>query len=189
MWSGLSHDWSCVLNPSVRTTGDHRRRLILTLAGQLPSKNIIHVYLSSGSAKIKEVVYSVLELCEENKLSSVTFPALGTGLCRQPQSCRKERDWQMYMSETSLLIFAYAAALVWPSGKGGATPSAAADAMMEAMVDFVRKKQTKFVRSIKILIFQTDMITEFHRSMKKQEGAQAQEMDFHSYLNGIFLIS
>lgn len=94
MWSSLSDNWTCVLDPSVGKTGDQNRQLILTLAGQLPSKNIIHVFLSSGSAKIKEVVYSVLELCEENKFSSVTFPALGTGLCRQPQSCREELDWQ-----------------------------------------------------------------------------------------------
>lgn len=61
--------------------------------------------------------------------------------------------------------------------------------MLDAMVDFVRKKQPKFVRSIKILIFQTGMITEFHMSMKKREGAQSQEKGLHSYLKGIFLIS
>lgn len=42
--------------------------------------------------------------------------------------------------------------------------------MVEAVEDFVKKKQHKFVRSIKILIFQTAMIKEFHRNMTSREG-------------------
>lgn len=95
----------------------------------------------------------------------------------------------MYMSATSLLMFTRAATFVWPSGEGKVNPSAAANAMGDTIVDFVRKKQPKSVRSIKILIFQTGMITEFHKSMTKWEGAQAQETGFHTYLEGIFLIS
>lgn len=60
--------------------------MILTSAGNLPSKNIIHIFVTSDPTKIREAVYSVLKLCEENKFSSVTFPALGTGLCGKPQS-------------------------------------------------------------------------------------------------------
>lgn len=61
--------------------------------------------------------------------------------------------------------------------------------MMDAMVDFVRKKQPKFVRSIKILIFQTAMMAEFHESMKKREGEQVQEKSILNYLKGVCLIS
>lgn len=56
--------------------------MIMTTAGQLPSKNIIHVVVGSNDpARIRDIVYSVLKLCEENKFNSVAFPALGTGLC------------------------------------------------------------------------------------------------------------
>lgn len=61
--------------------------------------------------------------------------------------------------------------------------------MVDAMVDFVRKKQPKFVHSIKILIFQTAMTAEFHRSMKKREGEQVQEKGILTMLKGVCLIS
>lgn len=61
--------------------------------------------------------------------------------------------------------------------------------MVDAVVDFVRKKQPKFVRSIKILIFQTAMTAEFHRSMTKREGEQVQEKGFLNLLKGMCLIS
>lgn len=76
-----------------------------------------------------------------------------------------------------------------PSGQGGVNPTAVADAMVDAMVDFIRKKQPKFVRSIKILIFQTAMLAEFYTSMKKREGEQVQEKGFLNYLKGVCLIS
>lgn len=57
--------------------------LILTSAGQLPSRNIIHIVGQNDPANIKDVVYSVLKICEENRFTSVAFPALGTGLCVQ----------------------------------------------------------------------------------------------------------
>lgn len=58
--------------------------------------------------------------------------------------------------------------------------------MVDAVVDFVRKKQPKHVRSVKILIFQTVMMTEFHKSMKKREGEQAQEKGVLTFIKGIF---
>ncbi|XP_027872328.1 protein mono-ADP-ribosyltransferase PARP14-like [Xiphophorus couchianus] len=61
------------------------------------------------------------------------------------------------------------------TGQGGVSPSAVADAMVGAVVDFVRKKQPKFVCSVKILIFQTAMIAEFHNSMKKRQGEEVAE--------------
>ena len=54
---------------------------ILTSAGLLPSKNIIHIVGQNDPANIKDMVYSVLKYCEENKFNSVAFPALGTGKC------------------------------------------------------------------------------------------------------------
>uniref|UniRef100_A0A8C6T9F0 Poly [ADP-ribose] polymerase n=1 Tax=Neogobius melanostomus TaxID=47308 RepID=A0A8C6T9F0_9GOBI len=117
----------------VNSPGYQPKAMITTSAGQLPSKNIIHVTGSKDPASIKNLVYGVLKVCEENKLQSVAFPALGTGAAQ-------------------------------------ADPSLVADAMVGAVEDFVRKKSPKSVRSVKILIFQTAMISEFHKSMKSREG-------------------
>ncbi|XP_033829096.1 protein mono-ADP-ribosyltransferase PARP14-like [Periophthalmus magnuspinnatus] len=124
----------------VGSPGYQPRPLIITSGGQLPCRNIIHVAGTNKPSMIKDLVYSVLKLCEDNNFSSVAFPALGTGA-------------------------------------GGADPSLVADAMVGAVEDFVKKKQPKIVRSIKILVFQTVMISEFHKSMKSREG-QPLELGF-----------
>ncbi|KAF3853285.1 hypothetical protein F7725_013973 [Dissostichus mawsoni] len=136
--AGLTVEQECsriVSSPSFQSD-----TFILTSAGLLPSKNIIHIVGQKDPASIKEVVYSVLKYCEDNKFNSVTFPALGTG-------------------------------------QGRVRPSDVADAMVDAVVDFVRKKQTRFVHRVKILIFQTDMMSLFHKSMKKREGQEQPSAD------------
>lgn len=69
-------------------------------------------------------------------------------------------------------------------GQGRANPSAVADAMLDAVVDFVRKKHPKFVRTVKILIFQKNMIMEFHKSMKRREGEEVEEKGFFTKFKG-----
>ncbi|XP_029985691.1 protein mono-ADP-ribosyltransferase PARP14-like isoform X1 [Sphaeramia orbicularis] len=122
----------------VNSQGFQSRPLILTSAGHLPSRNIVHIVGQNDPSRIKELVYAVLKVCEENRFRTVCFPALGTG-------------------------------------QGGAKPSVVADAMVEAVVEFVRKKQPRSVQNVKILIFQKNMMSEFHRSMKKREGQEVQE--------------
>ncbi|KAI4819928.1 hypothetical protein KUCAC02_027929, partial [Chaenocephalus aceratus] len=134
--AGLTVEQECsgiVSSPSFQAD-----TFILTSAGLLPSKHIIHIMVQNNPANIKDLVYSVLKYCEENKFNSVAFPALGTG-------------------------------------QGGVSPSDVADAMVDAVVDFVRKKQTRFVHSVKILIFQPVMMSLFHRSMMKREGQEVKE--------------
>ncbi|XP_026198211.1 protein mono-ADP-ribosyltransferase PARP14-like [Anabas testudineus] len=122
----------------VNSLGYQPRPMIITSAGKLPSEYIIHVVGQNDPAIIKDTVYSVLNVCEENKFSSVSFPALETG-------------------------------------QGGAHPTAVADAMIEAVVDFVKKTQPKSVHSVKILIFQTAMMMEFHRSMMSRQAWEGVE--------------
>lgn len=122
----------------VSSQGFQSRPMILTSAGHLPSRNIIHVVGHNDPSKIKELVYGLLKMCEEKTFRTVCLPALGTG-------------------------------------QGGANPSMVADAMVEAVVEFVRKKQPRLVQNVKILIFQKNMMSEFHRSMKKREGQEVQE--------------
>ncbi|XP_072558552.1 protein mono-ADP-ribosyltransferase PARP14-like [Paramormyrops kingsleyae] len=52
---------------------------LLTQSGQLSCKNIIHIVGQTDPNKIKEVVYKVLQVCEEKRFISVSFPAIGTG--------------------------------------------------------------------------------------------------------------
>uniref|UniRef100_A0A3P9PUJ0 Poly [ADP-ribose] polymerase n=1 Tax=Poecilia reticulata TaxID=8081 RepID=A0A3P9PUJ0_POERE len=72
-------------------------------------------------------------------------------------------------------------------GTGLFSPSAVADAMVGAVVEFVRKKHPKFVCSVKILIFQTAMIAEFHNSMKKRQGEEVVEKSAFNKFMGIIL--
>lgn len=72
-------------------------------------------------------------------------------------------------------------------GQGGVSPSAVADAMVGAVVDFVRKKHPQFVHSVKILIFQTAMIIEFHNSMQKRQGEEVEEKSVFNKFLGIIL--
>ncbi|XP_028268993.1 protein mono-ADP-ribosyltransferase PARP14-like isoform X3 [Parambassis ranga] len=134
--AGLMVELECA--QIVNAPGYQPRAMIMTSGGQLPCRSIIHAVGQKDPAKIKELVYSVLTVCEDNKAPSVSFPALGTG-------------------------------------QGGASPSAVANAMVEAVVEFVRKKQPRFTRIVKILIFQTTMMAEFHRSMKSRQGEEVEE--------------
>ncbi|XP_072024947.1 protein mono-ADP-ribosyltransferase PARP14-like [Amphiura filiformis] len=49
-----------------------------TTAGNLPSKYIIHAYLSNAD-KVKKITHEILKLAEKEGMKSVSFPALGTG--------------------------------------------------------------------------------------------------------------
>ncbi|KAI7793217.1 protein mono-ADP-ribosyltransferase PARP14-like [Triplophysa rosa] len=111
---------------------------IVTSAGQLPCGNIIHIVGRNQPSEIKDVVLSVLKICEANQLASVAFPALGTG-------------------------------------QGGANPADVADAMVDAVVDFVKKKKPANVKLVKFLIFQANMVSDFHQSMLRRSGEKVEE--------------
>ncbi|TSV15231.1 Poly [ADP-ribose] polymerase 14 [Bagarius yarrelli] len=112
--------------------------MIMTSAGQLPCKHIIHIIGRNNPPEIKNVVYSVLKHCEEQKFSSVAFPALGTG-------------------------------------QGRAQPSAVADAMIDALVEFVKKKKGTNLQSVKFLIFQAPMVSDFYQCMVKRQQENVEE--------------
>ncbi|XP_062870054.1 protein mono-ADP-ribosyltransferase PARP14-like isoform X2 [Trichomycterus rosablanca] len=132
--AGASVEQECA---QMVATSRQQQEMITTTAGQLPCRHIIHVIGRNAPDEIKNVVYSVLKLCEEQRFSSVAFPALGTG-------------------------------------QGRASPSAVADAMIDAVIDFVKKKKGTNLQSVKFLIFQAPMVADFHRSMlmKQQKGVE-----------------
>ncbi|XP_039613228.1 protein mono-ADP-ribosyltransferase PARP14-like [Polypterus senegalus] len=105
--------------------------LIMTKAGNLANKSIIHIVGTTNPQEIKKIVRIILDRCEQSKFSSVAFPALGTG-------------------------------------QGKVDPSAVADAMIDAVVEFAnQKKKGMTVNEVKIVIFQSQMVTEFHKSMQR----------------------
>ncbi|CAM4730206.1 unnamed protein product [Leuciscus chuanchicus] len=111
---------------------------IVTSAGRLPCGNIIHIIGRNGPSDIKDIVLSVLKLCESRQITSVAFPALGTG-------------------------------------QGGVNPADVADAMVDAVVHFVKKKKPVHVKFVKFLIFQTNMLGDFHQSMVRRSGEKVEE--------------
>lgn len=113
-------------------------QMIVTSGGQLPCKHIIHILGRNNPAEIKVVVNSVLKNCEEQKFSSVAFPALGTG-------------------------------------QGRVQPSAVADAMIDALIDFVKKKKVTNLQSVKFLIFQAPMVSDFYQCMLKRQQESVEE--------------
>uniref|UniRef100_A0A3Q1CRV3 Poly [ADP-ribose] polymerase n=1 Tax=Amphiprion ocellaris TaxID=80972 RepID=A0A3Q1CRV3_AMPOC len=62
----------------LNSPGLQSRPMILTSAGRLPCRGIVHIVGQNDPLKIKDMVCSVLKTCEHNKFSSVCFPALGT---------------------------------------------------------------------------------------------------------------
>ncbi|XP_043106136.1 protein mono-ADP-ribosyltransferase PARP14-like isoform X1 [Puntigrus tetrazona] len=111
---------------------------IVTSAGRLPCGNIIHIIGRNKPSEIKDVVLSVLKLCEARQITSIAFPALGTG-------------------------------------QGGAKAADVAEAMVDAVVNFVRKKKPVHVRLVKFLIFQTNMVADFHQTMIRRSGEKVEE--------------
>ncbi|XP_062393412.1 LOW QUALITY PROTEIN: protein mono-ADP-ribosyltransferase PARP14-like [Sardina pilchardus] len=107
--------------------------MILTAAGRLPCKHILHLMVPSNPNAIMDSVNEVLTFCEKRRLTSITFPALGTG-------------------------------------QGGAKASEVADAMIEAIVSFVKKTKSQHIQCVKILIFQTNMVPMFHTSLLTRQA-------------------
>ncbi|MEQ2218676.1 hypothetical protein XENOCAPTIV_006679, partial [Xenoophorus captivus] len=156
------------------------RAMIMTSGGLLPSRNIIHIVGQNDADKIKEMVQVVLKLCEQQNFSSVAFPALGT-------------DILLEFSAVGCFLFKLSPDVATPhfllcTCQGGVKPSVVADAMVGAVVDFVRKKHPKSVSSVKILIFQTAMVTEFHNCMKKRQGQEVEEKSIFNKIKGIIRI-
>ncbi|XP_072903661.1 protein mono-ADP-ribosyltransferase PARP14-like isoform X1 [Hemitrygon akajei] len=57
------------------------------------------------------------------------------------------------------------------TGQGNVNPSQVADAMIDSVVEFIQKKPSASLRKIRIVIFQPQMLSEFHKRMKMREGS------------------
>ncbi|NWU18751.1 PAR14 polymerase, partial [Cephalopterus ornatus] len=56
------------------------------------------------------------------------------------------------------------------TGQAGQSPAKVADEMLDAIVEFAGKKSAQHLQTIKIVIFQTNMLKDFYESMKKREN-------------------
>nr|XP_029502317.1 protein mono-ADP-ribosyltransferase PARP15-like [Oncorhynchus nerka] len=63
------------------------------------------------------------------------------------------------------------------TGQGNIQPSEVADAMLDAVVEVVGKKSQNSLKLVRMVIFQPAMLTDFHTSMLKKEGTDAQEKE------------
>ncbi|ROL54816.1 Poly [ADP-ribose] polymerase 14 [Anabarilius grahami] len=66
------------------------------------------------------------------------------------------------------------------AGQGGINPADVADAMVDAVVGFVKRKKPVHVKFVKFLIFQTNMLSDFHKSMVRRSG---EKLDVDEVIN------
>uniref|UniRef100_A0A8C9UEM7 Poly [ADP-ribose] polymerase n=1 Tax=Serinus canaria TaxID=9135 RepID=A0A8C9UEM7_SERCA len=59
------------------------------------------------------------------------------------------------------------------TGQAGLSSAKVADEMLDAIVEFARQKSVQHLQTIKIVIFQTNMLTDFYESMKKIEDSDS----------------
>lgn len=60
--------------------------------------------------------------------------------------------------------------------------------MIEALIDFVKKKKGTHLQSVKFLIFQTPMVSDFHQSMlKKQQERLDEEGGIMGWIKGMWM--
>ncbi|XP_009975706.1 PREDICTED: poly [ADP-ribose] polymerase 15-like, partial [Tauraco erythrolophus] len=61
--------------------------------------------------------------------------------------------------------------------QAGKSPAKVADDMLDAIVEFASKRSVQHLKKIKIVIFQTNMLTDFYESMKKREDLDLSTRD------------
>ncbi|KAJ8252795.1 hypothetical protein GJAV_G00205670 [Gymnothorax javanicus] len=108
--------------------------MIMTQPGNLKCKKIIHIAGQTDINLIKGCFKSALQMAAQNKFTSVSFPALGTG-------------------------------------QGGVSPAQVSEAMLDALAEVVQQDPGLSLQVVRLVIFQAQMLMDFHSSMKKREGA------------------
>ncbi|NXR77457.1 PAR14 polymerase, partial [Pycnonotus jocosus] len=74
------------------------------------------------------------------------------------------------------------------TGQAGQSSAKVADEMLDAVVEFARQKSVQHLQTIKIVIFQTNMLTDFYESMKKREDSDSSTTELWlSMFKSIFL--
>ncbi|NWR19456.1 PAR14 polymerase, partial [Emberiza fucata] len=69
------------------------------------------------------------------------------------------------------------------TGQAGQSSAKVADEMLDAIVEFARQKSVQHLQTIKIVIFQTNMLRDFYESMKKREDSDSSTTESESWLS------
>lgn len=75
----------------------------MTQAGNLQCKKIIHISAQSNAIMIQKHVKKALEMCAKEKLTSIAFPAIGTGENRKKNRWGKS-DVIIYLCHTMTVL-------------------------------------------------------------------------------------
>ncbi|KAM4626660.1 protein mono-ADP-ribosyltransferase PARP14-like [Discoglossus pictus] len=142
-----------VVNECAISGAQSHKGYIFTQSGNLACNHILHVVGKTDPAQIKTTVLNALLALEKQKMTSVAFPAIGTGVGRVPATD-------------------------------------VADAMIDAVVDFASSKSAQSLQTVKVIIFQQQMLNDFYMSMKKKEGMELSGPEsLLSKLTSVFLPS
>lgn len=57
--------------------------------------------------------------------------------------------------------------------------------MLGAVTDFVKKKQPKYMSSVRIVIFQKEMLSDFHNSMMRVQGEAVKSKGVFGLISGL----
>ncbi|XP_053421456.1 protein mono-ADP-ribosyltransferase PARP15-like isoform X2 [Nycticebus coucang] len=112
---------------AVRAAQPHRD-YIITQSGNLNCKIIMHIL---GENNVRRTVSTVLEECELRKYTSVSLPAIGTGMA-------------------------------------GKNPTEVADSIIDAIVDYTRKHPNPSLKTVRVVIFQDELLPVFRDIMEKR---------------------
>ncbi|XP_053554018.1 protein mono-ADP-ribosyltransferase PARP14 [Bombina bombina] len=75
----------------------------------------------------------------------------------------------VYLQECEKLQATSVALPAFGTGGGGIPSAAVADAMLDGIVDYARSKSSPTLKTVKVVIFQPQMLNDFYTSMKKKE--------------------
>lgn len=138
-------------------------------------RKIIHLITDN---QVKSQVSKVLYECERRMYKSVAFPAIGTGLCFLGKEMRdggsSETD---RLNMGTLDLHKNCCAFYFCLGQAGQSSAKVADEMLDAIVEFARQKSVEHLQTIKIVIFQTNMLRDFYESMKKREDTDSSQTE------------
>ncbi|NXD82849.1 PAR14 polymerase, partial [Halcyon senegalensis] len=73
------------------------------------------------------------------------------------------------LNECELRMYKSVAFPAIGTGQAKQSPAKVADDMLDAIVEFASKRSVQYLKKIKIVIFQTNMLRDFYESMKKRE--------------------
>ncbi|XP_014383862.1 PREDICTED: LOW QUALITY PROTEIN: poly [ADP-ribose] polymerase 14-like, partial [Myotis brandtii] len=163
-----------------RLAQQHNNGYIITDGGSLKCKNIIHVV---GGADVKRSVTRVLRECEKRNHSTICLPAIGTGLygtVTSPTSGVYEMKIGPITFQVATGDIAKEAADVIVNSttktfdhKAEQDPDKVAEAIMDAIEDFIQKGLVRSMKKVKVVIFQPQIMDVFFANMRKREGSQA----------------